>query len=233
MSQPHAPIRLADHVRACHIGDQMILLDLRRDKYVTIGGAHLPALAAAIAGQPSSPRLPDAWIHRLSRQQWLSDTPHTAPPRAPAQVEEPVDGLTMEDEDRAADEAWRDLGRLWHATLVASRWRRRHSLGQIAERVAALRRRHSRRTDDVARDTMRIESARYAYLRPFALTAQDRCLADSLTLILFLAKQGLFPRWVVGVRVGPFGAHSWVQDGDIVLNDLPERVRGYRPILVV
>ena len=80
---------------------------------------------------------------------------------------------------------------------------------------------------------MHAEAARYTRLRPFALTTYDRCLNDSLALIHFLATQGHFPRWVIGVRVQPFGAHSWVQSGDVVLNDLPENVRHYRPILVV
>jgi hypothetical protein len=35
------------------------------------------------------------------------------------------------------------------------------------------------------------------------------------------------------VTTRPFGAHSWVQDGTMVLNDQHEHVRGFRPILVV
>ncbi len=80
---------------------------------------------------------------------------------------------------------------------------------------------------------MRAAVAAYLRLRPFALTSHDRCLNDSLTLVHFLASQGLFPQWVIGVRVRPFCAHSWVQSGGVVLNDLPERVRAYEPILVV
>jgi hypothetical protein len=58
------------------------------------------------------------------------------------------------------------------------------------------------------------------------------CLFDSLCLIHFLIQFQHSPQWVVGVKVEPFGAHCWVQDGDTVLNDTVEAVRQYTPILV-
>lgn len=38
---------------------------------------------------------------------------------------------------------------------------------------------------------------------------------------------------VIGVKVSPFGAHAWVQDGEVVLNDFVDVARIYTPILVV
>lgn len=75
--------------------------------------------------------------------------------------------------------------------------------------------------------------AAYEKLRPLAYTARERCLYDSLALLNFLAGEGLFPTWVIGVRTRPFGAHSWLQSGPVVLNDLHDHVRRFRPILVV
>ena len=72
----------------------------------------------------------------------------------------------------------------------------------------------------------------YLRLRPLLFSARDRCLHDSLTLVTFLAAEGILARWVIGVRVRPFAAHSWVQHEGLVLNDQHERVRGYRPIFV-
>jgi len=82
-------------------------------------------------------------------------------------------------------------------------------------------------------DTMRAAVAAYEKLRPLVFTARDRCLHDSLALVGFLAAEGMFPRWVIGVQTQPFGAHSWVQCGGTVLNDHPDRVRRFRPILVL
>jgi hypothetical protein len=36
---------------------------------------------------------------------------------------------------------------------------------------------------------------------------------------------------VIGVKLNPFAAHCWLQVGDVVLNDLPERVAAFTPIL--
>jgi hypothetical protein len=60
-----------------------------------------------------------------------------------------------------------------------------------------------------------------------------KCLIRSLLLLLFLARAGAKADWVFGVRTWPFGAHCWVQSGETCLDDEPERLAGYHPILVV
>lgn len=70
-------------------------------------------------------------------------------------------------------------------------------------------------------------------MRPLVITSHDKCLHDSLTLVHFLASEHFYPQWVIGVRTRPFAAHSWVQAGPLVLNDVHEYVRGFTPILVV
>ncbi len=236
-----ASSRLADHVRACRIGDQMIFLDLLRSTYFGVVGPHLAALSAVIledaAGAdmvdtPSDPLL-QASINRLRAQKLLSDARAERPARQPCTYTEAVTSLDTDDAREMAEVEWHSLFRLWRATLVATAWLRRRSLADIADRVLALRMRHSTPSAEISGDAMLAAVARYVRLRPFALTSRDRCLHDSLTLIHFLATQGLFPQWVIGVRVHPFGAHSWVQGGGVVLNDLAERVRHFRPILVV
>lgn len=240
--QPHPHLRIADHARACRVGDQMIFLDLRRSRYIGIGGPQLPALCAVIFGNSdagdlgkaaSNPAHLDEWLHRLYRQRLLSDAPSTHPVREQPTAIEPVASLPVDDEDDSAHPEWPHLCRLWRATIVTAAWLRGCSLAGIADRVEALRARHPYRGDGLLANAMHAEAARYMRLRPFALTTHDKCLKDSLTLLHFLGTRGLFPRWVVGVRTHPFRAHSWVQSGTVVLNDLPERVRQYRPILIV
>ncbi|MFC5345532.1 lasso peptide biosynthesis B2 protein [Brevundimonas staleyi] len=57
------------------------------------------------------------------------------------------------------------------------------------------------------------------------------CLRRSACLVAFLKTHGLAADWVFGVRTWPFRAHCWVQLDEICLNDDPERLRAYRPIL--
>ena len=59
------------------------------------------------------------------------------------------------------------------------------------------------------------------------------CLLDSLALLNFLARRGLFARLVMGVKLNPFAAHCWVQHQDIILNDAFDRAGAFTPILVV
>jgi hypothetical protein len=75
--------------------------------------------------------------------------------------------------------------------------------------------------------------ATFAALRPFFFTAKDAGLFEALALARFLARWGLYPRWVFGVQARPFAAHCWLQHEGIVLNDTVEHVSRYSPIMVV
>lgn len=65
------------------------------------------------------------------------------------------------------------------------------------------------------------------------ISTQDQCLRNALALVRYMARRRYFPELVVGVRMRPFHAHAWVQDGDLVLNDEVDTVVNYTPILVV
>jgi hypothetical protein len=82
-------------------------------------------------------------------------------------------------------------------------------------------------------EVARRATAAFIYLRPLLFGAQDACLYDSIALTRFLSYYKQFPNCVIGVQTGPFGAHCWVQEGDFVLNDQPEYVRRFTPILAV
>lgn len=64
-------------------------------------------------------------------------------------------------------------------------------------------------------------------------SAADRCLPRSIALALCLAARKCRVHVVLGVKLAPFAAHCWVQDGGAVLNDSLEEVQRYSPILVV
>jgi len=65
------------------------------------------------------------------------------------------------------------------------------------------------------------------------LKSHDRCLQTSVAQSLFLWTLGHSPNLVLGVKMTPWAAHAWVQNGPNVLNDDPDRVRSFTPILVV
>lgn len=233
-------LRFADHVRACALSDQVVLLDLRRSKYLSIGLAHWERLSGgadpAADGDPcqgfvvrdSDARLVDP----LLRQGLLTRAPAQRHHRVLPPLPQPTDALDVHGSmPCSAVGAGRTL-RIAGATAWAAAMLRFRSLQHIAGRIE---RRAVLSDTPHARDEARLNDAVAAFvaLRPFLLTARDRCLHDSLALAACLAGEQVACRWVIGVRSRPFAAHAWVQAGGLVLNDLHENVRRYRPILVV
>lgn len=65
------------------------------------------------------------------------------------------------------------------------------------------------------------------------LSARDRCLLDSLTLLRWLGDLRSGAALVFGVKLNPFAAHCWVQADDLVLNDRLENVAAFTPIRAI
>lgn len=237
--------RLADHVRACRIDDQVVLLDLQRTKYLGVSGTQLSALAEHIVDWPaSSPgnvgaevgissqsSSTEVWISRLRQQRMLADAAATT--QQDPRLEDPLMTLQTDAIQPPQAPTWRDLLHLATAASVATYWLKCRDLAEIAESVRRLRQRGSISGAAVGLDELSAHVSSYLRMRPFLITAHDQCLRDSLTLVSFLAKRSIYPAWVIGVKTNPFGAHSWVQSGPVVLNDSHDHVRAYRPILVV
>jgi hypothetical protein len=229
----------ADHLRACALGSQVVLLDLRRSKYFSVrldqwhrlsGSQALPPLDQP-AGRPTSatghpPQFPEALPQRGST---------VASPRAAQAIDalQPADSSWSE----PPGDASHGVGvlrtcRLLRATAWAAYTLRYHSLQHIAGTVS---RRTTRLQHPQADKHPLLDEAVAAFhaLRPLLHTSRDRCLQDSLALVGFLASEGVAAHWVIGVKSAPFAAHAWVQSGSLVLNDLHDNVRHYKPILVV
>jgi hypothetical protein len=63
--------------------------------------------------------------------------------------------------------------------------------------------------------------------------SHDQCLSRSIAVARRCSALGLSADLVIGVRLRPFAAHSWVQAGDWLVNDRIDTVRTYTPILSV
>jgi len=61
----------------------------------------------------------------------------------------------------------------------------------------------------------------------------DLCLPRSLGIAHRLLSVGARPDLVLGVKLGPFLAHAWVQCGDSLVNERLEVARMFTPILVL
>ena len=229
----HQDLWLPPHTRACALDGQVILLDLRRNRYMAVPES--PALSLGIGGwppclSPTSTRVIDSWsiARRLQSRGLLVD--HPVPLRPPTDLPEP--GRCIDFHSRAGQgrTALTNVIRIVSSTMTAAWWLRHRSLATIVNGIESSRRGHV--GQDSATELDRL-SAAYARLKPLVLTSRDQCLLDSLALLRFLSHWQLAATWVIGVKTRPFAAHSWLQCGSSVLNDHHERVRQYRPILIV
>ena len=233
-------LRLASHVRACDCGRVIILLDLRRGRYIGVSDAVSRTLAGHVDGWPArdepvddATARQDAFFsaaHSLVSQGILTD--QQVDPSPMISLQEATASIDVD--APLASRAFGSRRLLQFTTSVAvAAWGLRYRSLQAVARSIATRRALLLMPEAESLQAMRSGVAAYEALRPFVFTAREKCLLDSLTLVTFLAKEGLAPRWVIGVKAGPFGAHSWVQSGKTVLNDQHEYVCQFRPILVV
>lgn len=233
-------LRLASHIRACNCGRGVILLDLQRDRYLGVTESVSRALAGRVDGWPvHTGTAEDA----ETRQDAFADgarsllsqgilTKHLSDPPPMINLEDATASMDVEVSPAFRSFGTRRLLQFTTSVAIAAWGLRYRSLQTVAHLIAA-RRAQLLMPEAESLQGMRSSVAAYEALRPFVFTAREKCLLDSLTLVTFLAKEGFAPRWVIGVKVGPFGAHSWVQCGKTVLNDQHAYVRQFRPILVV
>ncbi len=250
-SQPRRTRRMpkyvmAPHVHACRTTDHVVILDLRGDRYLAVGAPQADRLADLIDGWPptlngapaarSDPTKDIDLLQQLLAQGLVAPDGTCVRNASPI----PVAGATATLVGEYATECMPIRTARCARFFVSMAWSAFHlharSVQSAVKAVEALRDRAKRRKAEhgaVSRDRAREAVSAFVRLRPLGFAARDGCLFDSLTLIRFLAFEELYPCWVIGVKTNPFGAHSWVQHGEIVYNDLPERVRKFKPILVV
>lgn len=230
---------LSSHVHVCVTQDHAVLLDLRRDKYIGIAREHMPALAASVIGWPATgqPAVESAPLAEPVLRDLLSTNVLTADPAAGKEARSPVMprprfAAVEADLDDRPRVTVRNVFQLLLAAVKAKALLKWRPIEAIVARV-----RH-RKEQQCASGAFDLDAARpivaaFLQLRPLVFATKDECLFDSLVLVEFLALHDLFPVWLFGVATNPFKAHSWVQAGDRVLNDLPERVCRFTPILAV
>lgn len=241
-----SPIFLAPHVHSCWTKNQVVLLDLKRNKYFGLNAADADALARRVDGLPRDKHRGhvacgggDAAVTDLLQEMldagMLVREVVRADARAPS-ADPPCVALIDGYCEIRARLSLRVIVYFLMATLVAKWLLRRRSLESIADRVHARRGKHAASTvlrTDLDCDRTQSLVAAFVKMRTFAFTANNECLFDSLALIEFLARYRIFPRWVFGVTTSPFAAHCWLQHAGVVINDSPEHVGRFTPILTL
>ena len=237
------PYLLAPHVYPCVSGQHVVLMDLERDKYVAVVPAH--RLASWVRGWPigavetgDSPHnaaaAADSLVSQMLAHGMLVTDPHVGKLAVPVATARAARSLVEFDLDTRSRAGAAQLWRFARSCLQAKLSLKLRPIQSIVESVRERKTARAARGPQEA-DPVRLRSLVTAFtrLRPLFYTLRCACLLDSLTLVHYLGAEGIHPEWVFGVKTEPFDAHCWVQHGEVVLNDVPDRVRQYSPILVV
>lgn len=224
---------LPPHVHFCRRGNDFIFLDLKQDDYTLVddkAAAALQALAPAGPMDESQPTAVDALQELLAGGLLSTDGNKGKEIRATRTelATEPL--LDPEAAPRTRLTALHVYRFIAACTTAAIRLR----CSRLEETVGAVELRKSRgnsrkRFDmDKARElTAVFQTLRALFPRNYL------CLYDSLALLEFLARYHIHPTWVFGVRLEPWAAHCWVQQGQFVFNEGVEEAAGYTPIMAI
>ncbi len=242
MEESHTALSLADDVFVCVVDGHAVFLDLGKDDYSAI------PLRSVVEGERANSSTMSAMLAQelsyheadLRAAGLVSEGPGDASRLVDYLSLPPANGHFLGRDDARCfglstlrrnrpKFGINDLVGFYLACWKASRLLKRRHISQI---VARVRRRKGRAPVEVRRDDLRRQLLIFRRLRPW-YPRSYLCLWDALALLEFLARRRLFPEWVFGVQVEPFGAHCWLQTGDKVLNDDTEYALQFTPIMAV
>lgn len=234
---------LPPHVRACSTATGTVLLDLQRNRYFGVGRKetkvlssltenwHGPVSGAMLDSDPlpleDAARIAD----KLVQAGLLSNAASAPAAFTPTEVD--LNSLLTSvghELDRKSSIRLRHVVDFLRACTWARRSVRSRTLYVVAEEIGCKKNQAKAPFDaDRAIELVGV----FRRLRPHTFAARDQCLFHALALVKFLANYDLYPSWVIGVRTKPWAAHSWVQEGTLLLDANPEQVCDYTPILAI
>lgn len=214
---------LSNYIAYCEVGRTLVLLDIRRDRYVQLPARLAFALGQINAGLGVSGQDDDA-IRKLAALGYCTPAQTASSPRSAIRVPATDCQALIRAEGRRPPAlivealGWLLLARIIVA-ILPFRW--------LARTLTAT----ERVEDGIENEQVPSEAIRaFVYARRFFST-RGRCLPESIALHLLLHRHGYSASLVFGVKLNPFEAHCWVQNHDRILADTIERISPFTPIL--
>lgn len=224
---------LPRHVYFCRRGEAFVFLDLRRDDYTLVGGH-----AAAALRVLSSKEQPDGSKRKLSLalSELLEGGLLTTDRDAGTEITPTVVELAMEHlvDAECAPDIHVTVVHIWRFVTACTKAAIRLRCERLKDTVEAVEQRKARH---LLSGPIEIEKAREltaVFLKLRSIFPRNYlCLYDSLALIEFLAGYRMFPSWIFGIKLEPWAAHCWVQEGPFTFNEGVEEAAGYTPVMAV
>ena len=221
---------LPSHVHCCRLGDAFVFLDLRQDDYTLIAGEAAAALDVLATRPELLTQAHADSLRELATAGLLATAGGNARRFAITHGSFATDSLL---DSEWTDELTVSAAHFWNFMIACSTAAIRLKARSIESTVANVAWRKARRgTASLNMERARQLTTVFRRLRA-SFPFNYRCLFDSLALIEFLARYDIFPTWVFGVRLAPWAAHCWVQQGEIAFNEDIEQAAHYTQIMAI
>ena len=237
-------IQLAADTYFCEYEDNAVFLNLVRDRYYAVDAHGVRQLRRCVLGWPrgetagavddeASDSTDSAAVDELLTLKVLTKSSNHGKPAVPITITSCVDSFPVHRDDVTTRPCLDDLIVFLCSLAVVTISLNVFGVKSAIGRMIRLQQR-GQRGATAADGTSKVTNltARFFRLRLLFYTARNKCLFDSLVCWEFLRRWGFPSTFVIGVKMKPFGAHAWVQWGDLILTDAPEMVSNYRPLLV-
>ena len=213
---------LRDGLSFCRTEGQTIFLDLNADRYFGLRPALNQAFGCLIDADSIDDRHGDTLLEAgIIVRSSIGDRPVPCPRNQPSEAGIPMDKPRAS----AAHVASALTRRLW--------WRARLRKLPFIRNIRSIEQRKLGVAEQAA-PYHRLTHLDQAYRRAaMILSARDQCLATALSLASWLMALGIRPDLVLGVKLNPFQAHSWVEVDGMVIADDPDTIRPFSPIRII
>ncbi|TYC98005.1 lasso peptide biosynthesis B2 protein [Novosphingobium sp. BW1] len=217
---------LRNGISFCRVGDRIIFLDIVADRYFCLSPEAEHSFRALVEG--GTPPPDDAHVQGLLARGVLMTSAAQQAPVACRPIVMPLTSVLDLDLPQPA------LAGTTSALCYLATTRVRLKMAGLGQTLSWLSTRKSRLPTSPALPEGQVERIMAGFVSAARIASQiDLCLANSIAVASRMIAKGIRPDVVLGVQLGPFSAHCWVQHGDQLVNDRVDMVRTFTPILVL
>ena len=217
---------LRNGISFCRVGDRVIFLDIEADRYFCLSRSAEHSFRALADG--ATPPPDDAHVRGLLARGVLMASAASQAPAACPPIVMPQTSILDLDLPLPA------FAGTTSALCCLAATRARLKMAGLGRTFSWLSTRKSRLPTSRALPVGQVERIMAGFVSAAYLASQiDLCLANSIAVASRMIAKGIRPDVVLGVQLGPFSAHCWVQHEDRLVNDRIDMVRTFTPILVL